>query len=498
MKRILLIGFIIFSIVLISNCENSISILDEVRSTVIGPIGDFQLRQESLEVLDGSTITFLDTPTNGTRSIFFTIRNTGTGDVVLTGANEVEIVPSDYFTASISDSIITPGSSVVFSILFDPPETSTYSAEVIIETDIEEFPIFSFYVEGTGTAVDTTSPTGTISIESGDSTTNSLIVDLSMTSDDGAGSGVTEMKISNDAGFSGDWSPYSSTFSNWSMPGGADGARIVYAKFRDASGNESGTISDSITYETDPPGVSSTIPTDSEDEIIRSSNIRIQFDEPMDESSITASTFRLYRGAIQVTGVVTSINPYQFQFNPNSWLPTNTSGVIYTAIVYSTVKDLAGNALGSTYSWNFTVRPDDEYEGSYTNNDWEDNYSLWTTSYYDEGLAADYPYLGGNQAYGDYGILWDEDWYKIYIASTDYWPEVYVQYKTGYTGANIYIQVQDGGENIVASDSGLNSASADWELPGGFSGGYYYIRIYTTGTYSGRWYDLSWDELDQI
>lgn len=71
---------------------------------------------------------------------------------------------------------------------------------------------------------------------------------------DGAGSGVAEMMVSNDATFAGAaWQTFvgSSAFPWMLSPG--DGLKTVYAKFRDRVGNTSGTVLGSITLAETPP-----------------------------------------------------------------------------------------------------------------------------------------------------------------------------------------------------------------------------------------------------
>lgn len=492
MKKILALAIVILNILLLSNCENNISILDEVRNSVIGPIGEFQLRQDTLEVLDGSTITFDNTPINITRNITFTIRNTGIGNLELIGEDEVLISTTGTFSTTMPDSVISSGSSVDFTITFDPSDIITYSSQVVIETGLEEFPSFTFYIEGAGTEVDNTPPSGVIGIESGATHINSLIVDLSMAADDGTGSGVTQMKISNDGSFAGDWMPYSSIFSNWPMTPGSDGVRIVYTKFRDAAGNESSGVSDTITYDSDSPWGTATSPVDLETNVARDSNIFIQFDESMDPGSINTSTFKLYRGTTQQNGIIAYIDP-SYRFDPASYL---LSGTTYTVVVNTGVKDLAGNSLPSNYSWTFTTLQDDPYEGSWNNNYWEDYYNLWTTNEFsNDGVQDDYGSLD-SPAYNGDGRLWDEDWYRVHVSSNDTWPHITASYKAGSTGANLSMQIMDENEVIIASDSNTDYADIWWEPNLSSPGEYYYIRIYSSSAYTGRTYSLVWEDCD--
>jgi hypothetical protein len=103
-------------------------------------------------------------------------------------------------------------------------------------------------------APDSTAPTGSVTINGGDSTTASKDVTLALSAYDSE-SGVAEMQISNDPAFAGAiWEPYR-TDKIWNL-GGADtsGDRTVYVKYRDRSmpGNER-VVTDSIYYEYRPP-----------------------------------------------------------------------------------------------------------------------------------------------------------------------------------------------------------------------------------------------------
>ncbi|MFA5841278.1 MAG: ice-binding family protein [Candidatus Paceibacterota bacterium] len=90
--------------------------------------------------------------------------------------------------------------------------------------------------------LDTTPPTGTsVSINAGVANTSSLSVNLSFTAID-----ATQMIVSNDAGFAGAYWENYMTSKSWMLTSG-DGMKTVYAKFRDAAGNMSMAVSDSIT-----------------------------------------------------------------------------------------------------------------------------------------------------------------------------------------------------------------------------------------------------------
>lgn len=101
-----------------------------------------------------------------------------------------------------------------------------------------------------GTYVDNISPTGTITILNDAEKTDSRSVALTLSADD-TGSGMEEgaqMKFSNDES---SWStPESySTTKQWTLTSG-NGTKTVYVKFKDAAGNWSDSINDTITLDT--------------------------------------------------------------------------------------------------------------------------------------------------------------------------------------------------------------------------------------------------------
>jgi len=107
--------------------------------------------------------------------------------------------------------------------------------------------------------IDTAGPSsGTISINNGASSTNSLIVSLnSLSATDnlsGMGSGA-QMKFSND---NSSWSSpvaYSNTYNNWNLSeyGGntSAGTKTVYVRYKDVAGNWSSSFQDTINYQPD-------------------------------------------------------------------------------------------------------------------------------------------------------------------------------------------------------------------------------------------------------
>ena len=99
---------------------------------------------------------------------------------------------------------------------------------------------------------DSIPPTGSISINNGDATTNSQNTNLSISASDS--SSVTEMKISNTNDFSSAIAETYSTVKSWALSAG-DGLKTVYAWFKDTIGNWNTTpYSDTISLDTSGDG----------------------------------------------------------------------------------------------------------------------------------------------------------------------------------------------------------------------------------------------------
>ncbi len=103
--------------------------------------------------------------------------------------------------------------------------------------------------------------------------------------------------------------------------------------------------------ETIAPTVVSTVPATDAVNVAVDSNITVTFSEAMLSSSITTSTVRLKNGTTAVTCAVSN-NDSVVTLNPSSSLLNNT---VYTAEVTTGVTDIAGNALATLYTWDFTT-----------------------------------------------------------------------------------------------------------------------------------------------
>jgi Glucodextranase, domain B len=114
--------------------------------------------------------------------------------------------------------------------------------------------------------LDSTSPTESVAINNGNASTTSTSVNLHLQASDAVG--VTAYRVANGANCSS--AVYASVSSTTSLDinpaftlSAGDGTKTVCAQFKDAAGNESGTVTDTILLDTappTPPSVTSTLP----------------------------------------------------------------------------------------------------------------------------------------------------------------------------------------------------------------------------------------------
>lgn len=88
--------------------------------------------------------------------------------------------------------------------------------------------------------IDQTTPTGTVSINSGVASTNTTNVTLTSSASDTGGSNLSQMRFSNDGTTWSDWETYNASKS-WTLTSG-DGTKNVYAQYRDNAGNVTGKV----------------------------------------------------------------------------------------------------------------------------------------------------------------------------------------------------------------------------------------------------------------
>jgi len=129
--------------------------------------------------------------------------------------------------------------------------------------------------------IDTTSPSGSITINEGAAFTPERRVSLALPASDAYR--VASMMVSEDPVFAGAaWQDFCATV-QWELSAG-DGLKTVYARFRDANGWESGPVNASITLDTLPP--SGTIDINGGAEFTRTGTVRLTLNAT-DESGVS-------------------------------------------------------------------------------------------------------------------------------------------------------------------------------------------------------------------
>jgi len=104
--------------------------------------------------------------------------------------------------------------------------------------------------------VDTTPPTGSVVVSGGAAYVNTATVSLTLSATDVGGSGVSQMRFSNDGSSWGAWEGYATT-KNWTLDPGV-GSKTVYVQYRDVSLNASGSFTDTIGFDDVVPVTTST------------------------------------------------------------------------------------------------------------------------------------------------------------------------------------------------------------------------------------------------
>ncbi len=202
----------------------------------------------------------------------------------------------------------------------------------------------------TSTPGDTTAPSVTITSPTSSSTyiTSSGTLALAGSASDNVG--VTQVSWSNNRVGSGT----ASGTTSWSVGSITlqSGSNIITVTARDAANNQNTDVL-TVTYnvaDTTPPTISSTNPASGATNASTSGAITVIFSETMSAASINSSTFMVngVSGSISVNGATAT-------FTPSSALANTTSYTVTVVGGANGVKDAAGNALASNYSWSFTT-----------------------------------------------------------------------------------------------------------------------------------------------
>mgnify|MGYP000477524092 CR=1 FL=1 len=99
------------------------------------------------------------------------------------------------------------------------------------------------------------------------------------------------------------------------------------------------------------PEVTTTSPTNNQADVAIASNITVTFNEPMSTTTIDNTSFLVSQDGTPVNGEI-SYSGTTATFNPNNNFAFDAT---ITATITTAATDLAGNALGSDFSWSFTT-----------------------------------------------------------------------------------------------------------------------------------------------
>lgn len=223
---------------------------------------------------------------------------------------------------------------------------------------------------------DEVAPAGSVSINGAAVSTSTAAVTLDLTASDPDpdASGVEQMRFSNDGASWSAWQPYAASAS-WTL-GSGDGVKTVSAQFRDASGNISATVSDTIMLVTPAgpapvPGPRDVVsptwvrfaPVKGAKRVARGRDIVVGVSEDLDPVTVNRATVYLKRRGSQVR--VKASLAYDRVTKLISIDPVKKlrAGANYRVTITTGVHDLAGNRFdGKTtvfgfqnHRWNFTT-----------------------------------------------------------------------------------------------------------------------------------------------
>ncbi len=126
---------------------------------------------------------------------------------------------------------------------------------------------------------------------------------------------------------------------------------------KDLSGNAllqdfTWTFTSGVAPDTETPSVSSTYPSNSAKGVSTNGALLATFSEAMNAATLTPVSITLHDNLNNVIHGTVAYSGAAVTFTPTTRLAFDT---VYTAAISSAVKDLAGNALATDYSWTFTT-----------------------------------------------------------------------------------------------------------------------------------------------
>jgi hypothetical protein len=98
-----------------------------------------------------------------------------------------------------------------------------------------------------------------------------------------------------------------------------------------------------VDADTTAPALFASAPTNGATNVARTSDVRLEFNEPV--FNVSATTFTLSSSSVAIPGTVTAVDPYNHTFSPTSLLPASAT---ITVQLTSAITDGSGNALVAT------------------------------------------------------------------------------------------------------------------------------------------------------
>jgi len=140
--------------------------------------------------------------------------------------------------------------------------------------------------------VEKTSPSGSVGIAGGTAGTRTPAVVLNLSATDPQpGSGISDVRLSNDGVTFSAFQFYAATLP-WTLTPG-DGTKTVYAQFRDADGNLSPVVSDTIVLDTTAPTVRKLRPKQGADGVARGATVKMWATEALEQATVTKASVSL-------------------------------------------------------------------------------------------------------------------------------------------------------------------------------------------------------------
>ncbi|MBI2603696.1 MAG: right-handed parallel beta-helix repeat-containing protein, partial [Deltaproteobacteria bacterium] len=199
--------------------------------------------------------------------------------------------------------------------------------------------------------VDNTGPSGhSVSIDSGATYTSSTSVTLTLAASDT--NGVSQMFVSNSATFaSGSWEAFA-TSKAWTLAQ-TNATATVYVKFKDAAGNESTGVSDTIIHDSIQPSATITSSTVSNGGATTTS--QAAFTVTFSESVTGFISGDVTVGNGSVSSFAGSGTTYTFNLTPTA----NFDGTVTVNVAAGVASDVAGdtNTAANQYSYTYQIYP---------------------------------------------------------------------------------------------------------------------------------------------